>query len=87
MGSNILIICVNIMLFLDVINIWHLGRRDFVIFITIICWCDKICVVRIILKIVFVHSRTKFLFNGYVKLLTLLLFSWGLDFILSERSD
>jgi hypothetical protein len=39
------------------------------------------------LEVVFVHSRTKFLFNGYVKLLTLFLFSWGFDFILSEGSD
>jgi hypothetical protein len=52
MGSNILIICVNIMFFLDVINIWHLGRRDFIIFITIKSWCDKIIIVRIILEVV-----------------------------------
>jgi hypothetical protein len=87
MGSNILIICVNIMLFLDVINIWNLGGSDFIIFITVRSWCDKVRIVRIILKVVLGRSRTKFIFNVDVKLLTILLFSWGLDLILSERSD
>jgi hypothetical protein len=87
MGANILVICINIMFFPDVVNIRHLGRRDLIIFITVKRWCDKVRIIRIILKIIFVHSRTKFLFNSDVKLLTFLLFSWGLDFILGERSD
>jgi hypothetical protein len=48
MGSNILVICINIMLLLDIINVWHLGGRDFIIFIAVISWSDKICVIRII---------------------------------------
>jgi hypothetical protein len=84
MGANILVICVNIMLFLDVINIRHLGRTDLIIFITVKSWCNKVRILRIILKIVLVHSRTKFLFNGNVKFLMFILFSWGLDFIQGE---
>jgi hypothetical protein len=86
MGSNILVICINIMFLLYFINVWHLGGRDFIIFISVISWSDKICVIRIILKVIFVHSRTNFIFNSNVKLITLLLFSWRLDFILGERS-
>jgi hypothetical protein len=59
MGANILVIRVNIMFFLETINIRHLGRRDFIIFITVKSWCDKVRIIRIILKIVLVHSRTK----------------------------
>jgi hypothetical protein len=56
------------MFFLDIINIWHLGRRYFIILIKIISWGDKICVIWIILKVIFVRIRTKFLFNGDGKL-------------------
>jgi hypothetical protein len=58
-----------------------------IVLITVKSWCEKVRIVRIIVEVVFVPSRTKFLFSGYVKILTLILFSWGLYFILSEGSD
>jgi hypothetical protein len=79
MGSNILVICVNIILILDIINILHLGVRDLIIFISVISWRHKVCVIRVIFEITLVHLCTKFLFNGDVKLFTLLLLSWRLN--------
>jgi hypothetical protein len=55
--------------------------RDFIIFITVKSWCEKVHIIRIILELDFFHSRANFLFNGTIKFLTFLEFSWGLYFI------
>jgi hypothetical protein len=55
MASNILVICVNFIPLLDIINICYLGERDFIIFIAVISWRLKVCLIRAILEITLVH--------------------------------
>jgi hypothetical protein len=55
MGSNILVIGVNIILLFDIINVWYLGGRDFIILISVISGSHKVCVIRVILEIILVH--------------------------------
>jgi hypothetical protein len=55
MGSNTLVICVNIILLFDIINVLNLGGKDFIIFISVISWSHKVCIIRVILEIILVH--------------------------------
>jgi hypothetical protein len=55
-GSNILVICVNIMLLFDIINVCHLGGGEFIIFIAVKSWRSKLCVIRIIFEIILVQT-------------------------------